>query len=290
MELSVIIPTYNRANYLKAALQSLISQTLNSDSFEVVVIDDGSSDKTEKIANDFSGRLNLKYFRQDHFGVSAARNLGIEKALADKLVFFDDDAIAKGDWLENISRILNQESAITGKVEPIHYNIWRFFAPHYNQGDKPVESPVLLEGNCAFKREVFERIGRFDAKLDYGHEGREFLNRLHKNYRLMYYPEVIIYHDYAFGLRNYFGKQFKFGEKTVYLAIAELSSLNDLFKKYATLKAGKSSDKADNFIRLKRNLLDKVAVGVISRLGNICHFLGAVYGYYKYKKNGNGKS
>ncbi|HQA64039.1 MAG TPA: glycosyltransferase family A protein, partial [bacterium] len=77
--LSVIIPTYNRARYLPLALASLARQTITKDSFEVLVIDDGSSDNTAETVKNYS-ELEVKYFRQNHLGVSAARNLGIEKA------------------------------------------------------------------------------------------------------------------------------------------------------------------------------------------------------------------
>ena len=264
--LSVIIPTYNRAAYLDKSLTSLIKQNYPKDGFEVIVIDDGSEDDTAKIASQFKNDLNLKYFRESHLGVSWARNLGIEKANGEILVFFDDDALAAENWLENIARVMIGEDIITGQVKPINNNFWQYFAPHYHQGDKPQESSVLLEGNCAIKRKVFSKIGLFDENLDYGHEGEEFITRVGKRYKIMYYPEVIIYHDYAKGFRNYFQKQKKFGQKKAYLESRGL--------------VREKNNSIHNQPLANLNWPKKIIIKIIAYLGALFHF----WGYFGYKK------
>jgi len=84
--ISVVIPTYNRYEVLKRALSSVFSQTYQA--FEVIVIDDGSTDKTQQIIQDFP---NIKYFYQENAGVSSARNLGIKKASCKWMAFLDSD-------------------------------------------------------------------------------------------------------------------------------------------------------------------------------------------------------
>lgn len=86
MKISVVIPTYNRYALLKRALASVFAQTYPA--HEVIVIDDGSSDETRKIVQDFP---QIKYFFQQNSGVSAARNLGIDKAGCDWIAFLDSD-------------------------------------------------------------------------------------------------------------------------------------------------------------------------------------------------------
>ncbi|MDO8669577.1 MAG: glycosyltransferase family A protein [Candidatus Buchananbacteria bacterium] len=264
--LSVIIPTYNRAAYLDKSLSSLTKQNYPKDDFEVVIVDDGSKDETAKITSKFKNDLNLKYFRENHLGVSHARNVGIRKSIGEVVVFFDDDALVAENWLESISRIMVSEDIITGKVKPIKSNIWQYFAPHYNQGDKPKESPVLLEGNCAIKRKVFSKIGLFDENLDYGHEGEEFIYRVGKNYKIMYYPEVIIYHDYAKSFLNYFQKQKKFGQKKAYLESRG-------FKRASSHQI--KNHQIDNL-----NFVKKITIKIIARLGAMFHF----WGHFSYKK------
>jgi len=84
--ISVVIPTYNRYEVLKRALSCVFSQTHLP--FEVIVIDDGSTDKTQQIIQEFP---NIKYFFQDNAGVSSARNLGIKKASCEWIAFLDSD-------------------------------------------------------------------------------------------------------------------------------------------------------------------------------------------------------
>ena len=75
--ISVIIPTYNRASLLERSLESLTEQTLPRDSFEVVVVDDGSSDWTQSVCTKLADRVPLRYFRIENSGISAAKNLGV---------------------------------------------------------------------------------------------------------------------------------------------------------------------------------------------------------------------
>jgi glycosyltransferase involved in cell wall biosynthesis len=97
--LSVIIPTHNRASYLDQALQSLLFQSLPRERFEVVVIDDGSTDHTASVCERFVAKLSLRYFRLRRAGIAAAKNLGIFTAIAPILFFFDDDDLGTPDLL-----------------------------------------------------------------------------------------------------------------------------------------------------------------------------------------------
>lgn len=278
--ITVVIPTYNRAKYLNACLESLVNQDLSREEFEVIIIDDGSIDKTREVVERFEKKLNLKYFSQKHRGVSFARNTGIDESRGEAIVFFDDDALAQFDWLSNIKEIMKAENIITGRIEPIKDNVWKYFAPHYNQGEKPKESPVLLEGNCAISKNVFVSIGKFDAKLTYGHEGREFINRAKTKYRVMYYPNMVIKHDYAFGLGNYLKKQFRFGHKMAYLKKDKIAGVLQLVANHKSLKR---SGNANNSARLEIPFFAKLQIFIIARIGNFFHLLGAIIGYLKYK-------
>jgi glycosyltransferase involved in cell wall biosynthesis len=98
--ISVVIPTYNRADLLCASLESLTRQTLPADDFEVVVVNDGSSDATEAVCQEFADHVRLKYQYIKNSGISAAKNLGIFSSSAPLLLFFDDDDIASPTLLE----------------------------------------------------------------------------------------------------------------------------------------------------------------------------------------------
>lgn len=95
MNISVVIPTYNRYEVLKRALTSVFAQTYQPS--EVIVIDDGSTDTTQQITQDFP---DIKYFYQKNSGVSSARNLGIKKSSFEWIAFLDSDDEWHGDKLK----------------------------------------------------------------------------------------------------------------------------------------------------------------------------------------------
>jgi glycosyltransferase involved in cell wall biosynthesis len=98
--ISVVIPTYNRAYLLSDALSSLKTQSLPRDRFEVIVVNDGSTDETEAVCRAASKDLNLTVMRQQNSGSSAAKNMGLFVSRAPIVFFFDDDDVASPTLLE----------------------------------------------------------------------------------------------------------------------------------------------------------------------------------------------
>src|SRR5262245_47993091 len=92
--ISVVIPTLNRAGLLDQTLDSLGKQSLSKHRYEVIVVDDGSSDSTRNVCRRHSSQVALRYFRLRRSGTSAAKNLGILTAAAPIVLFFDDDDLA----------------------------------------------------------------------------------------------------------------------------------------------------------------------------------------------------
>lgn len=97
--LSVIIPTMNRAGLLGACLESLIDQTMPKDQYEIIVVDDGSTDGTREVCQAFSSRMSLKCVSIDHAGIAAAKNAGIRQAAGSIVLFADDDDLAGPELL-----------------------------------------------------------------------------------------------------------------------------------------------------------------------------------------------
>jgi glycosyltransferase involved in cell wall biosynthesis len=120
LKCSVVIPTYNRARLLRHTLRSLARQSLARDEFEVLVVDDGSSDDTRAVVDGFRGRLNLGYrFQEDEgFRAALARNTGIRDAASDVCVFIDSGMIAHSRCLEAhvASHAAEQRAAVVGYV------------------------------------------------------------------------------------------------------------------------------------------------------------------------------
>jgi len=111
--ISVIIPTRNRADLLQLTLQSLQFQTLSADSFEVLVIDNGSTDNTKQVAATFQQQLgNVRYFFDPTPGLHVGRHLGMKMAKSDILVYTDDDIEAFPTWLEGIKESFEDKRTV----------------------------------------------------------------------------------------------------------------------------------------------------------------------------------
>lgn len=116
-QFSVVIPTYNRALSLKRALDSLVSQTFKD--FEVIVVDDGSTDHTDKVVGQYRDTLRITYVRTENWGGPARpRNVGTQKAVAPWVCFLDSDDWWSPQKLERISSHLSVCDVIYHDLEP----------------------------------------------------------------------------------------------------------------------------------------------------------------------------
>ena len=108
-EVSVIIPTYNRSFYLRQAVESVLNQTFSD--FEVIVVDDGSTDDTEAVMQEFSDSR-IHYFHQSNRGRSVARNNGFNHAQGEYIAFLDDDDLFLPEKLRTQIALLEQRPAL----------------------------------------------------------------------------------------------------------------------------------------------------------------------------------
>jgi GT2 family glycosyltransferase len=120
--ISVVIPTYQRAPLLERCLESLTAQTLGRSRFEVVVVDDGSSDWTASVCERLGDELPLRYFRIEKAGTSAAKNLGLFASQAPLVLFYDDDDLADPRLLE--THIDAHRAHPEEKVAVLGYTTW----------------------------------------------------------------------------------------------------------------------------------------------------------------------
>jgi len=118
MNASIIVPVYNQKNLIEKCLNSLLGQTMNG--YEIIVIDDGSTDGTKDILKVFSSNEQIKVFYNDHnLGPSYARNRGIQECKGEFIALIDSDCVAQTEWLAEIIRPFHQNPSImitAGKV------------------------------------------------------------------------------------------------------------------------------------------------------------------------------
>jgi glycosyltransferase involved in cell wall biosynthesis len=201
---SVVIPTYNRAPLLGRAIQSVLNQTYQD--FEVIVVDDASTDNTEGIVKGFNcGKI--KYIRHEkNKGGAAARNTGIKEANFDYIAFQDSD----DEWLpEKLEQQMNIFKTVPPDVGVVYTGFWRV------EGIKKTYIPSsqvrlkegyihysLLEGNfvttpaAVVKKECFEKAGAFDESLP-RFQDWELWIRISKYYQFKYINEPLVISYYT---------------------------------------------------------------------------------------------
>ncbi len=203
MFVSVIIRTYNRANLLKRALHSLARQTLSTEQFEVVVVDDGSKDFTRGLCDTMRRKLpNLRYVSSGtNIGLGSANNLGIKSARGDNILFIDDDCIAKEDWVERLSASLNREQIVAGTVASpvsnyikLSHNIAEFHPFMPGRKARPVE--FIAGSNMGFRKSVFEELSGAQTGRKCAEDTEFILRARLKGYRIYFVPDAVVTHDH----------------------------------------------------------------------------------------------
>ena len=216
---SVIICSYNRANYIVQALKSLSAQSLHKSKFEVIVVDNNSTDDTESVCSVYMKEntdLNAFYLTETQQGSSFARNTGAKHANGELLVFMDDDAVAEKYFLENIVRFFNNNpkaGGLGGRIIPLyipHEPKWmsHFVSSlvgnfHYSETVKEFSKEKYpLESNMTVRKKDFDAIGGFSENLPgvkgtlrIGGEGKDFFFRLKALGKSIFYdPSVQVQH------------------------------------------------------------------------------------------------
>ena len=104
---SIIVPAYNASKYIRDCIDSVLSQ--NYSNFELIIVDDGSTDETKSIVYEYSSDTRIKYVYQNNTGVSSARNKGILESNGDYICFVDADDVVSPNFLKTFDDILNKK-------------------------------------------------------------------------------------------------------------------------------------------------------------------------------------
>lgn len=207
--ISVIVCTYNRAVILENCLKSLEKQTAGKHLYEVIVVNNNSTDNTEMVVKNFSkNKPNFRIVREKRQGLSNARNKGWREAKGKYVAYIDDDAIAEFDWIKQIVMFIKNNPKVNAfggpydrfSLKPLP--VW--FPENYcilNLGDKAkvlnLRNECISGSNMIFNKSIFEKYGGFNTDLGmkgnrilYGEEA-EFLFRLKKTEGPVFYVPTI---------------------------------------------------------------------------------------------------
>lgn len=219
-DVSVVLSTYNRVQVLPRALESLLDQDHDGARYEIVVVDNNSTDATRESITSFAAKVaKLRYVFEPKQGLSHARNTGIRSARAPLIAFTDDDVRVSRDWVSTIARLFQDHpevACVGGKVLPSWSGPWPSWLTreHWgplallDYGDTPFHVDTtrrlcLIGANSAYRREVFDRVGMFAPRVqalgrEVGTEDHELLLRLWRaGGQGLYWPRLIVMSDIA---------------------------------------------------------------------------------------------
>jgi glycosyltransferase involved in cell wall biosynthesis len=213
LKFSVVICSYNRVKLLTDALHSVFSQTLDKAHYEIIVVDNNSTDNTRAVVEEFCRRSsNVRYFFEPQQGLSYARNRGWREARGEYVAYIDDDARAGEKWLKTALALLENTRpaplCLGGPILPFYSTtkpIW-FKDEIRTWGDSPryLRPGESFSGsNMTWRKEILETLGGFDVRsgvrgdyLSVGEETALFKKIWHtfEQPHFYYSPELVVHH------------------------------------------------------------------------------------------------
>ncbi len=196
LNVSVIIPSFNRANYLSLALDSVLEQTYPV--AEIIIVDDGSTDNTSEVVKQYASRV--RFFQQNHGGVSAARNKGLELARGEIIAWCDADDVWEPTFLQRTVGLLENDPQLDGVYAGVtHIDSDGHRLPQDNRVTVPPEQLyTALADDCfiqttgfIMRQRCFTHAGWFDTNFDISEDYDMFL-RLAQNCRIVGLGEPLV--------------------------------------------------------------------------------------------------
>jgi glycosyltransferase involved in cell wall biosynthesis len=230
---SVIIPTYNRSDEIIDLLNSIRKQTYPHSGFEVIIVDDGSTDNTELLVNSFSSDsdFEVKFIKTDHRGPGEARNIGMNNAVGEYFLFIDSDCIADEKWIKAIDNAVERENPdafggpdavlpdFTPLQKAIDYSMTSFLTTGGMRGHskKKLAKYYPRSFNMGIHQNIYHNIGGM-CGLRHGQD-LEFSRRIvASGTKVIYIPNAIVYHKRRSSIKKFFRQVYNWGIARINLA------------------------------------------------------------------------
>ncbi|MCE5179923.1 MAG: glycosyltransferase [Porphyromonadaceae bacterium] len=238
MHFSVIIPLYNRPEEVNELLSSLCEQTVGE--FEVIIVEDGSSRKSDEVAEKYRDRLDITYFYKTNSGPGLSRNAGAERAKYDYLIFFDSDCIIPPHYMETVTRTLTENftdayggpdaalPSFTTAQKAINYSMTSFFTTGGIRGKKQSMDRFHPRSfNLGVSRAAFNAIGGYGT-MRFGEDIDFSLRLLKADFRTALIPEAYVYHKRRSTFRQFFKQVHNSGIARINLHLSHPGSLKSV--------------------------------------------------------------
>ncbi len=222
LNFSIIIPVYNRPNEIDELLESLTKQDFSTD-FEVLIIEDGSTQKSESIVEKYKDQLNLTYFFKENSGAGASRNFGMQQALGNYFIILDSDVIVPNQYLSVVKKALENDftdafggpdaahKSFTLLQKAINYSMTSVLTTGGIRGKKQAVGEFQPRSfNLGLSQKAFSKTNGF-SKMKNG-EDIDLTFRLRKNgFETQLIEKAFVYHKRRSTIKQFFKQTFGFG-------------------------------------------------------------------------------
>lgn len=300
---SIIIPLFNKASYIAKTLQSVFIQTYNN--YEVVIINDGSTDNSQEIVQSFHDKR-IKLFTTQNHGVSVARNFGIKQSSGDFIVFLDADDFLEKTFLETINNLIllypNEHVFATALNILLPNKTYK--APYKDISLKENEvgllnyfksslgHSILHCANVAISKKAIEHIGYFDESLK-TNEDTDYWIRIGFKYKVVFQRTYLANHQFTNdGLSKTNKKRYKSIDFEKYIAQSNIQPESKAFLNkniYSSIIKYKLLDNKENSLRLRQFLDNKFTSSkqkiIISLPNVVLKLVVPLYNLFNKEKN-----
>ena len=196
---SIIIPAFNASHTIERCLSSLMRQSVKREDYEIIIVDDGSKDKTEDIVKQFP----VKYLWQTNQGPASARNRGAKEAEGEIVLFTDADCVVQHNWVQEMVRLFDDPEVIA--VKGAYKTSQKSLVARFSQIEfeerfemlKKVEAIDMIDTySAAYRKSTFLSLGGFDPSFPVANnEDTELSYRMSQaGYKMVFNPNAIVYH------------------------------------------------------------------------------------------------
>jgi glycosyltransferase involved in cell wall biosynthesis len=219
---SIVVPVYNRPEEIRELLESLVRQDFDAP-YEIVIVEDGSSESSEDIVEIFKDKLQISYYFKENSGPGDSRNYGMQKAKGNYYIILDSDCILPKQYLIEVDKELKQEfvhcfggpdaadASFSDVQKAINYVMTSFFTTGgIRGGEKSVGKFQPRSFNMGISKDVFEKVGGF-GRIHPGEDPDLTFRIWQAGFDTRLFPKAFVYHKRRIDLNKFYRQVNKFG-------------------------------------------------------------------------------